>query len=84
MSQLLEVNAYGYNHRTGDLIQVEPRVLVPGNVARINWEFYVDPQIQGNSRFTVYMIDGSTFMTDWAGTASIQNWETPVYINVPA
>jgi hypothetical protein len=71
MSQLLEVNEYQY--LSGGLTQVGTVKIVPTNVVKIHWE----TEVNGLTRFRVYMTDGRSFITNWGGTSDIENWDAP-------
>jgi hypothetical protein len=75
MSQLLEVNEYGYVRTQGvsEFTQIGTVKIVPENVVKIHWEL----EIGGLTRFRVYMADGRTFITNWGGTGDISNWNAP-------
>ena len=84
MSQLLEVNEYGYVQTQGvsTFAQIGTVKIVPENVVKIHWELEFGEE---STHFRVHMIDGRTFITDWGGTGSIQDWSAPFLNNyIPA
>lgn len=82
MSQLLEVTEYRYVRSSGvsSLAATGSVNIVPANVVKVHWE--TEDLNGNNNRFKVYMNDGRVFITDWAGTSSIQNWNAPFQNNI--
>ena len=82
MSQLLEVTEYRYVQSAGvrSLTDVGTVKIIPANVVKVHWES--EDLTGNNNRFTVYMTDGHSFITNWSGVNDIQNWSVPFQNNI--